>query len=257
MLFERLAVQTVVAVENAGLYRQVRYMATLEERDRLARELHDNLAQMLGYMNAKVCTAKHWLAGNQIESAFSDLLELERVTDQAYSDVREAIFSLRTIVSSGWELGPTLREYLADYNKRYGIDVQLCVEQEGLFDLTAEAQVQVLRIIQEALTNVRKHSGARGAQVRIRQAGQFTEITVEDDGTGFDAGGTSRKDARHFGLHIMRERATTVGGTLTVDSAQGHGTRVCLRVPRSDDRDSPPNPQPLPKKEGVSSSPSF
>ncbi len=227
-LFVRFVLQVQVAIENADLYRQVRYMATLEERDRLARELHDNLAQMLGAMNIKASITKHHLARNQIEDAFSSLLELERVTNQAYTDVREAIFSLRTFQPSEWELVPTLREYLTDYRKHYGIDVQLVAEEEMPVGLGGEAQVQVVRIIQEALTNVRKHSGARRAWVRFAQDKAFVQISMEDDGQGFDP---DRVAAEHFGLQIMRERAESIGGTLRVNSEKGMGTRVLLQVP--------------------------
>ena len=230
-LFVRFILQVVVAIENADLYKQVRYMATLEERDRLARELHDNLAQMLGYLNIKAAITKHFLANNEIEGAFASLLELEQVSNQAYVDVREAIFSLRTISPSGWELVPTLREYLADYRKHYGIDAQLVLADESCCGLNTEVQVQVNRIIQEALTNVRKHSGANRAWVRFESSEHHVRISIEDDGCGFDPENSSREGSEHFGLQIMRERAASVGGTLQIDSSNHAGTRIVLQMP--------------------------
>ncbi len=230
-LFVRFVLQVVVAIENADLYKQVRYMATLEERDRLARELHDNLAQMLGYMNVKTAITKHLLANSDVEGAFASLLELEQVSNQAYTDVREAIFSLRTISASGWELVPTLREYLADYRKHYGIDVQLVMTDETCGRLDPEVQVQVNRIIQEALTNVRKHSGASRAWVQLECDHDSVRFTIEDDGRGFEPAAISGQGSEHFGLQIMRERAASVGGTLDIDSGKQAGTRVVLTVP--------------------------
>ena len=157
---------------------------------------------------------------------------MEQVSNQAYADVREAIFSLRTISPSGWELVPTLREYLADYRKHYGIDAQLVLADESCCGLDADVQVQVNRIIQEALTNVRKHSGANRAWVRFERAEHQVRISIEDDGRGFDPANYSGEGSEHFGLQIMRERAASVGGTLQIDSNYAAGTRVVLQVPR-------------------------
>jgi nitrate/nitrite-specific signal transduction histidine kinase len=230
-LFVRFVLQIMVAIENADLYKQVRYMATLEERDRIARELHDNLAQMLGYLNVKAAITQRLLSANQVAEAASSLLELEQVTNAAYTDVREAIFSLRTTESSGWDLVPTLREYLADYGKHYGIDAQLVIADETRCRLEAEVQVQANRIIQEALTNVRKHSGANRAWVCFERKDDWVRITIADDGHGFDPTDVSSERAQHLGLQIMRERAASVGGTLEIDSHADSGTRVVLQVP--------------------------
>ncbi len=231
-LFIRLALQVVTAVENANLYRQVRYLATLEERDRLAREMHDNLAQVLGYMNVKTSLTDDMLSRSRVDEARASLAELKQITKEAYTDVRESIFSLRTPVSNGWGLVATLREHLAEYRLHYGIDAQLILQGDHVADFPPEVQVQINRVIQEALTNVRKHAGARRVWVRFEQDAESIRIAVEDDGHGFDLAALENTGTRHFGLEIMRERAESVGGKLEIYSHNGSGTHVVLRMPR-------------------------
>ena len=230
-LFTRLVLQVVVAIENADLYKQVRYMATLEERDRLAREMHDDLAQKLGYLNFKTWLADDQLAKDQTADARASLLELKRITNEAYTDVRETIFCLRTTVSSGGGLVSTLREYLAEYGRQYGIAAQLTIGDERLAEFPAEVEIQVNRIIQEALSNVRKHSGASQAWVRFERAEPYIRISIEDNGRGFAPARSAEAGLRHFGLEIMRERAASVGGNVEITSQPNSGTLVILRVP--------------------------
>jgi nitrate/nitrite-specific signal transduction histidine kinase len=231
-LLTRLANQVVVAIENARLYQQVRHLTALEERDRLAREIHDHLAQSLGYLNVKASITDELLSDGQMAQAQASLLELKDVAQETYTDVREAIFSLRTTVLPGSGLLPTLREYLAEYRTHYGVDARLVVDDESLTQVPAHIGIQIIRIAKEALTNVRKHAGANRAWVRFEGDGDWTRITVEDDGRGFDPAQVAGEGRQYFGLQIMRERAESVGGSLELDSRPGHGTRVVIRVPR-------------------------
>jgi nitrate/nitrite-specific signal transduction histidine kinase len=229
-LLTRLAHQVVVAVENARLYQQVRRLAILEERDRLAREMHDYLAQAVGYLNLKVSITSGLLSSHQMDQVEAGLLELKQVTKEIYTDVREAIFSLRTADSAGLGLLPTLRDYLEEYERHYGVQAELVVDEDpGGF--SPEVDVQVLRIIQEALTNVRKHAKTSRAWVRLEQEDSRLRITVEDDGRGFDPARVEWAGQRYFGLQIMRERAESIGGHLELDSRPGHGTRVTIWMP--------------------------
>jgi signal transduction histidine kinase len=229
-LFTRLVLQVVAAIENAELYQQVRHVAVLQERDRLAREMHDNLAQMLGYVNIKASITDDLLAKNQVTQARYSLLELKQVAKDAYTDVREAIFNLRTPMSGGNGLVGLLEEYLAEYRAHYGIDANLIIENGWLTRFPAEVEVQVNRIIQEALTNVRKHAEAKHVWVRFERNDNHVRIRIEDDGIGFDPANLKRNGAQHFGLQIMRERAESVGGELEIDSRPGAGTQVLLQV---------------------------
>lgn len=231
-LLMRLAHHVVVSIENAQLYRQLRFLATLEERDRLAREMHDQLAQALGYMNIKTSMTGDLLSGGQIALAQESLLELKKVAKLVYIDVREAIFNLRSTVSSRVGLLPALQEYLAEYRAHYGVDTHLVIENEDMDEFSPEVASQLLRIIQEALTNVRKYSGASDAWVRYDQSGNQVCIHIEDNGQGFDLGQVIAGDGQqHFGLQIMKERAESIGGRLVLDSKPGQGTRVIVKVP--------------------------
>ena len=230
-LLTAIGQQIGVAIENARLHQQVRHLATVEERDRLARELHDRLAQALGYLNVKASITDELLSGGQINQAQASLLEMKEIAKETYTDVREAIFSLRTTASSGLGLLATLQEYLAEYRAHYGVDARLVVDDESLAEFPADVGLQIIRIIQEALTNVRKHAGASKAWVRFEQHGDRVRISVEDDGRGFDPAQVAGEGRRYFGLQIMRERAESVGGDLELDSRPGKGTRLVIRVP--------------------------
>jgi signal transduction histidine kinase len=219
-----------VAIENARLYQQVRRLAILEERDRLAREMHDQMAQALGYLTMRASILGELSSGPQTDPVQAGLLELKQIANELYIDVRSAIFNLRTTDFSGLGFLPTLREYLDDYQMHHGMDVELVVESDSLA-FSPEVDIQLLHIIQEALTNVRKHAQASRVWVRFERQDSFLLITVEDDGRGFDPAWLNREGRWYFGLQIMRERAESIGGSLELDSWPGRGTRVLMRMP--------------------------
>ena len=226
-----LAAQAAIAIGNARLYERVRGMAAVEERERLAREMHDGLAQALGFLNLKLTLAERMLDGGPPQPIRQALAEMRKVTSGAYEEVRQAIFGLRTMVSRGLGLLPTLSEYLHEFSPQAGIQVRLEVSEEaGQIRLAPEVEVQLIRIAQEALNNVRKHSGAHTARVRFWRETDHVLVAVEDDGTGFDPTASPKDGHRHFGLATMRERAEAVGGRLTVRSTPGRGTEVVLQV---------------------------
>ncbi len=230
-LLMRLGYHVVVAIENAQLYQQLRYLATLEERDRLGREMHDHLAQILGYLNVRATMTDDLLSNGRTPEAKESLAELKRVAKIAYTDVREQIFNLRTSVSPRIGLLPTLQEYLAEYHTHYGLETRLVYEHESLTEFPSEVASQLLRIIQEALTNVRKHAGASQACIRFAHERGIVCIHVEDDGHGFPTDQPGDAKQQSYGLQIMRERAESVGGSLNLDSKPGKGTRVTVCIP--------------------------
>jgi signal transduction histidine kinase len=235
-LLTRLAQQVVVAIENAQLYQQVRHLAVLEERDRLAREMHDNLAQALGYLNLKASLTTNCLSNGEVAQAQAGLQEMKQITRAAYTDTREAIFNLRHAVWLGAGLLPMLRDYLAEYRAHYGLDVRLIVEQEAAAEFSTEVAAQLSRIVQEALTNIRKHAQAAHASVRFEREADQARIVIQDDGRGFELAGAGAGGQEHFGLQIMRERAASVGGTVEFEPQIGKGTRVVIRVPLQADQ---------------------
>jgi len=219
---------------HAFRYQHARYYAAVEERDRLAREMHDSLAQALAYLKLKASVADELLSRGQIDKARENLGEVREIASETYTDVREAIFNLRESAQSGMEFFTALDHYLAEYRLHYGLPVTFHLAGDGTRPVfSAEVGIEVYRIVQEALTNVRKHARASQAWVRLARAGNGWQITVEDDGCGFDPAHVSRNGQQHIGMQIMRERAESVGAALELDSQPGQGTRVTVRVPPS------------------------
>ena len=143
-----------------------------------------------------------------------------------------AIASLRTSSDPSSRLLPILRRCVTEYRMRYNIEIQLHVDEASVLPAYApEVETQIVRIVQEALTNVRKHAGTRLAWIHVRQDGGWLRITIQDDGCGFDPGQPGADGRAHYGLQIMRERAAGVGGSVEVRSHPGVGTRVQVRLP--------------------------
>jgi signal transduction histidine kinase len=231
-LVQALADHVAVALEIDRLSRQAMNLATLEERDRLARELHDNIAQALGYMNLQITAIGELLTAGETIKAQTCLRELKQIVGETYTDVREEIFNLRAKTSLGLSFLDTLRDYLARYRTYYELDVQMVMEaEESLLELPAEVGTQIIRIIQEVLINVRKHAGVDKAIICLKREAERICISVEDEGQGFDPAQFDQTDKSGFGLQIMAERAEGVGGSLEVDTAPGKGVRVLIWMP--------------------------
>jgi signal transduction histidine kinase len=225
--------QIGVAMENIRLYEQVQDMAALKERDRLGRELHDGLAQVLSYVQFKSNALERLLSSGHVAQAQAELQEIQEVAREACRDVRESILGLRTTVTPGVGLIPTLTEYLQRFSQQSGIRARLVMGDDAIVKFAPAAEIQLLRIIQEALTNARKHSQASRAWVRFEADETGTVITVEDDGRGFDPSLIGQDGWEHFGLKTMRERAESVGGVLQISTQPGQGTRLTVQLPLS------------------------
>jgi signal transduction histidine kinase len=206
-------------------------VAVLEERERLSREMHDSLAQVLGYLHLKSETTLSKLRANDIPKAEEDLREMATLAKEAYADVREAILGLRETVSSTRGFVDVVREYLQKFSHQAGVAARLEVNGDDGVGLSPEAEIQLMRVIQEALTNVRKHANARQARVSICRRGDETVISVEDNGQGFDSEVLRRQELHRFGLRTMRERVERIGGRFTVVSVPGEGTNVQVFLP--------------------------
>jgi len=209
----------------------LRQRAIMEERERIARELHDGLAQLLGYVNTKAMAVRLMLKNHQMEAANEHLLQLEEAARELFIDVREAILGLKAAGGAGAGLAAMLKDYTAQFSRLSGIPIQVSIAPgiESL-PLAAETELQLLRIVQEALTNVRKHAAARQAWVSLRTSNGDLELTVGDDGTGFEPERARLNHRPHFGLSTMRERAEAIGAEFTLDSKPGAGTRITVRL---------------------------
>ncbi|MDP2948091.1 MAG: GAF domain-containing protein [Chloroflexota bacterium] len=228
-VLSRLANQAAIAVENARLYLRAQETAALEERDRIAREMHDSLSQVLGYLSIEASAVEQKLAAGQLAAVKEELAEMRKAARDAYEDVRQGILALRTAGSLTKGFVPSLDEFVQEYGSQSGLTVEVDVADERATQFSPKAEGQLLRIIQEALTNVRKHANATHVGVRFELQDSWAQITVEDDGQGFET--VQARRGRHFGLQTMRERAESIGGKLAVESKVGAGTRVVVRVP--------------------------
>jgi len=198
----------------------------MEERQRIAREMHDGLAQELGYLYLKVGEME---TNPALSSIREDVRVMKKVVAGAYEEVQQAIFGLKMMVSKGLGLIPTFAEYLHEFSEQTGIAVKLRVADERATRFSPQVEIQMIRIVQEALTNVRKHARASNAWVTFgTDEGNRVKVTVEDDGRGFDPDKTTRPGQASFGLQTMRERAESVGGSFDVQSAPGEGARVVV-----------------------------
>ncbi len=224
-------------IRNSQLYGQLESQAVLEERNRLAREFHDGLAQGLGFLNFKIQQVERLLAREQRETAQEALAEMREGIQNLYTEVRQTIQDLRWFPEDGQGLTERLHQYVLDFGDRTGLDVDMDVKGEP--SLSPQDEIHLFRIVQEALTNVHKHAQARHAWVRLWAGPEATILEIEDDGMGISWAASSQDPlsdaAGHFGLRIMRERAEAMGGQLSVHSTPSQGTRLQVTV-------SAPNP---------------
>lgn len=214
------------------LLKQQQMMAVIRERERLARELHDSLGQVLAFINAQGQTARIFLARGEVGAADVHIARLVEVACEADTDIRESILGLRAPLAEQ-RLFPALSTYLDQYQQRYGIRTQLS-KPPGLVDgaLDPLVELQLLRIIQEALTNARKHAYAHSVCISFVVQDGHAQVTLHDDGRGFDPQEILPSDgAGRLGLRVMRERAEEVGGSLELHSQPGQGTQVVVTVP--------------------------
>ena len=204
-------------------------LAVAQERLRIAHEMHDGIAQVLGYVNTKVQAANAYLSRGKSEQAAAQLSELAAAAREAYTDVRESIVGLRSLPTGSESLAQVLQEYLERWKQQSGLSTQMQIDHN--LGLPVAVELQLIRIVQEALANVRKHAKATTVSIDIaRRDGRMT-ARIADDGVGFNPAARTRSDFPRFGLATMRERAESVGGTLRVESEPGSGTTVVFELP--------------------------
>jgi len=227
-LLSAIASQTALIVQNARFYARLEGYAMLEERARLAREIHDGLAQGLGYLHIKVQGALRRLRQKRLTETMAELEEMRTVIQELYTEARTAIDGLRAPFDPNQSFSANLRAYVEHIVRRSGLDVRLYLSGEEL-DLPPVVAAHVFRIVQEGLNNIIKHAGADRATVWIERNAYGLVVTIEDNGRGFDPTRTSASS--HFGLHIMRERAEALGGHLHIRSEVDRGTVITLHLP--------------------------
>jgi two-component system nitrate/nitrite sensor histidine kinase NarX len=219
-----------IAIISARMRESERQGAIVTERERIAREMHDSLAQILGVTHLRIVALESRPEIAASPAVLEELADLASLTEEAYRDVREAILGLREGSRVDRGFLDSLGAYLEKYSHQSGIPATLERSFEGELTLPPRSELQLIRVIGEALTNVRKHGSAGTVIVRISEAPECATIEIVDDGRGFDVAETLLGHDG-YGLHTMRERMELVGGTLTIDSAPGRGTRVIARLP--------------------------
>jgi len=212
---------------QARIIEQEKAISIMTERERLGRELHDGQGQVWNYMGMKLRTVEAYLAGDRPEQAKQEIGRLLGTVGEMNADARESIVGLKLAGDRGEDFLGKLQDYLAWYRDSPGIDVELSMTDGQAETPSGLREVQLLRIIQEALTNIRKHAGARCVKVGLGSDGGRTVVWIEDDGCGFDTAATAEAKAS-FGLKIMAERAEEAGGRLAIESSIGGGTRVTV-----------------------------
>ncbi len=217
---------------QARLLEQQKVVATLQERQRLARELHDDLGQTLGYISMQAQAIRKRAQDDGMYSIEGQLAQLVDAARDAHKEIRDSILNLQTGPAERWSFFAALREHLAAYQDHYGIRTALSIPDDlAENDFEPGTGAQLVRVIQEALTNAHKHGQARHVDVSFSAEDSRAQIVIADDGCGFDTERAWQLDGSHFGLTFMRERMTSIGGSVQVETAPGTGTRVLLRVP--------------------------
>jgi len=226
---ERFGVQAAIAIDNAHLHRQVADLAVAQERLRIAHEMHDGIAQVLGYVNTKTQAATEYFLQGKTEDGLGQLRELGSAAREAYGDVREAIVDLRTLPGPSQSFEDVLREYADRWMEQTGIATQLFVDPT--LTLSSGMELQLVRIIQEALTNIRKHAKATTAKVDLRRRDGILFLSVTDDGVGLQQTARTPTVFPRFGMATMRERTESIGRRFVIESTPGSGTAIRVEVP--------------------------
>lgn len=208
---------------------RVRAQAIIEERERIARELHDGVAQFLGYLSAKLGSVQIALKNQRMEAADKSLAQIEASVRDQSAEVRSAIVGLK--MSGGIDRGliSSVREFVEQCNRidDLALELEIVGEAESA-PLSEESALQLFRILQEAVSNVRKHARAAEASIRFQRQDDRLTMTIRDNGVGFDPLLTGLERRGRFGLQIMVERAHAIGARIEIKSAPGQGAQVIV-----------------------------
>ncbi len=230
---QTLADQLAVAIENARLYDETRQMAVMEERNRMAREIHDTLAQGFSGIILQLEAAEQAL-GSDVPGLQRHLNQARNLARKSLAEARRSVWNLRPQALEQKPLSDAIKQEVDKFSQGTGVRVTFNVSGEKR-DLPPEVEAGILRIFQESMTNVRKHAKATEVEVNLRFDDSAAELIVRDNGVGFKPkvtpDGDERKKSDTFGLISMRERARGLGGTFEVQSQTGKGTLVKIVIP--------------------------
>ena len=227
-LFLSIGQHCGMAIEKTRLDAEAHRLNIMEEREHISAELHDSLAQTLVSLRFQVRVLDETLESDDKDTIWQQLERIENTVDEANTELRELITHFRAPVDKRGVL-IAVKQFARRFQEETGISTFLQQEWPAI-ELPGHIEIQVLRIIQETLANIRKHSKANTVRILLRgnPNGEF-HILVEDDGDGFEKPPVSTHPGQHIGLGIMRERAQKIGGKIIVDSEPGEGTRIILK----------------------------
>ncbi|MDP3636162.1 MAG: type IV pili methyl-accepting chemotaxis transducer N-terminal domain-containing protein [Azonexus sp.] len=230
-LLETIGQHLGVAIENQRLRSREKELAVFEERNLLAQELHDSIAQGLAFLNIQVQLLQDSLRHGRSDEAMQTAGQLREGVQESYDDVRELLVHFRARVLQS-DLDTAIANALVKFEGQTGIATELA-QIGGGTPLAPADETQVMHIVQESLSNIRKHAQANLVKVSVSRNFGAIEIEVQDDGVGFDTVNEPNVQSdRHVGLKIMRERAHRVGGECQITSKVGEGTRVRITLPK-------------------------
>jgi two-component system nitrate/nitrite sensor histidine kinase NarX len=219
-----------MAIEKSRLDEEANLLSIMEERTRLANELHDSLAQSLASLKFQVRVLDETLHSGEESALWEELERIENSLDEAYTELRELIAHFRAPIDKRG-LVPAVEQAIERFRRNSQMSAFLQLEWNNT-KLPAEVEMQVLRIIQEAIANIRKHREANAVRVLMRATpNQDFLIMIEDDGIGIQDKVIEGGPGEHLGLKILAERAARVRGKLKIESEAGEGTRVTLTFP--------------------------
>ena len=220
-------------------FKQQRRLTAIEERKNLAKDMHDNLGQVLGFINLQAQGIRQELLQAQIDLVSAKLDKLIEVTQAAHDEIRKFIKSARDSFAAEQDFLAAIAKDIKAFEEQTGLGVELVVAKDFSGEaMEAMTRLNLLSITKEAFNNIRKHAEARTVRIAFSPEGKELRTTIEDDGRGFEVEGLKHNSETKFGLKIMQERVMAIGGRLEIQSAPGKGCRINILVPLKEENKS-------------------
>lgn len=214
-------------------------LAVMDERERMARDLHDNLGQVLGFINFQAQAIQQKLLNEGIELVSDKLDQLINTAQNSHMEIREYISGVRTSVNTERDFITALKKDITNFEQQTGLPVLLDIPEEPVEkEFNMAVMVNIRNIIHEALNNIRKHAQAKEVRISFHRKENQMVISIADDGRGFCAVKNDYTVKNKFGLDIMRERAALIGGSVSIESAPNKGSRITIYIPGTEGADT-------------------
>lgn len=228
-LIETLTDQLAVALENQQLALSDKQLAVMKERNLIAQGLHDSIAQSLSFLNLQVQMLQTALANNELAQVEKNLTFIQQGIQESYEDVRELLLNFRTRINKE-DFREVIQKLLDRFELQTKVNIEFTRSGNGP-SLNPQQQLQVIFILQEALSNIRKHAKSTLVKISVINEEEFI-MTITDNGRGFDKQAIEQKKTRHVGLSIMAERAAQISATIEINSKLQQGTTIILTIPK-------------------------